>query len=348
MGLDYKDLIYLSTFKDAQDHFGFSRIVVTREQDQWFTVVEKQEPSQPPQVQVKYSGSNGSHAVQTAELVLREKLLAGAEPMVPFGTHFHPTIPVFSSNKLYRYKLYVYSDMHNNNELFTILRRWRRKEAARARMAPYLIASDRLLYLLAAFVPLNEMELIQLPGIADKKLELYGDTLLAILQNFPQRESFPLDWVAQQVSDVEAIEWALNFRIEREARTTVRKQEQMMLDQALLDLIDSETRWAHFISDVTARADRVLNRLKQLQRTNPKVQLYMEREIQKMPCAADLLRYLNQLKATDLQTFQNSQVLLKQLNENLPYLVAAPYTMNQLKFVVAYLDIIQTDQSYSS
>jgi ATP-dependent DNA helicase RecQ len=63
---------------------------------------------------------------------------------------------------------------------------WRREEASRAGMPPYVVAHDRTLEAVAALRPDSLEELAEVPGIGKAKLEKYGDRLLAIVRAHPR------------------------------------------------------------------------------------------------------------------------------------------------------------------
>ncbi|MEF2966906.1 HRDC domain-containing protein [Paenibacillus sp. M1] len=100
-------------------------------------------------------------------------------------------------------KLICYSELHENEALYNELCVWRRKKAASARKAPYLIASNRLLRLVSVFRPQSVEELLQLPGFGEAKAGEFGAELLEMTQS-PGGERpgpFPLDWVEREIDE---------------------------------------------------------------------------------------------------------------------------------------------------
>ena len=69
--------------------------------------------------------------------------------------------------------------------LFEALREYRREQAERQGVPPYVILHDKTLKAIAEIRPGNISRLSQIIGIGAKKIELYGDDLLEIVQQFP-------------------------------------------------------------------------------------------------------------------------------------------------------------------
>jgi hypothetical protein len=67
--------------------------------------------------------------------------------------------------------------------LLDALKSWRTKLAREQSMPPYIIAHDRALAAVAALKPMNEKELLGIPGFGSKKVETYGADILKIVQD---------------------------------------------------------------------------------------------------------------------------------------------------------------------
>ena len=64
---------------------------------------------------------------------------------------------------------------------FEALRAWRREEAARQSVPPYVIFADRTLAELARDRPTTPAALLRVNGVGQAKLERYGAAVLAVL-----------------------------------------------------------------------------------------------------------------------------------------------------------------------
>ncbi len=73
-------------------------------------------------------------------------------------------------------------------KLWDELRAWRKEQAVRQGVPPYVIFHDRALLEVAARKPATDRELLAVPGMGQAKMERYGEGLLALLQDFYGRE----------------------------------------------------------------------------------------------------------------------------------------------------------------
>jgi superfamily II DNA helicase RecQ len=69
----------------------------------------------------------------------------------------------------------------DEDDRFEKLRSWRRIEAQRAKMPPYVIALDSTLRALARVHPKTLVELARVPGMGPRRVESHGEALLALL-----------------------------------------------------------------------------------------------------------------------------------------------------------------------
>src|SRR5690606_40402300 len=66
--------------------------------------------------------------------------------------------------------------------LVEALREWRTRRAATDKVPPYVVLTDVTLLALAEQLPRTEEGLLQIPGIAERKVESYGADILTVLQ----------------------------------------------------------------------------------------------------------------------------------------------------------------------
>ena len=69
----------------------------------------------------------------------------------------------------------------HDQPLFDALRAWRRDEAARQHLPPYVIFHDRTLAEIAAKKPAGLPSLAAISGVGEGKLERYGEAVLEVL-----------------------------------------------------------------------------------------------------------------------------------------------------------------------
>ena len=71
-----------------------------------------------------------------------------------------------------------------NPELIEYLREWRRRVSTRDNLAAFLILHDSSLEDLCRKLPRNRTELLSVSGIGEKKADMYGEAILAALEEF--------------------------------------------------------------------------------------------------------------------------------------------------------------------
>lgn len=143
---------------------------------------------------------------------LAKKLGEGFRPLVE-GV-FHEPGETGGKN-LGAQKLQCYSELYGSEELYTELCAWRRRKAASGRKAPYFIASNRVLRMISAFIPQNEEELLQLPGIGVSKASEHGAEWLEITTKIERTTTFPLDWVYEQLQEEVFLSWLYKQKEQR-------------------------------------------------------------------------------------------------------------------------------------
>lgn len=131
-------------------------------------------------------------------------------------------------------KLYYYSELHKNEPVFEELRAWRRSQAGKEGKAPYIIATNRLLQVIASFLPQTPEELLQIPGFGQYKLNLYGSGILAITTKMSRDWSFPLNWVADKIDYVQYKLWVHHQQQAYEQREAERKNRKLAVLEAAL------------------------------------------------------------------------------------------------------------------
>lgn len=71
-------------------------------------------------------------------------------------------------------------------ELLKKIRQWRYEKAKDLKIPPYVIFNNVTLVDLATRQPMTREELLTISGIGEKKVELYGDEIVMIIQRYNQ------------------------------------------------------------------------------------------------------------------------------------------------------------------
>ncbi|MCB0688297.1 MAG: DNA helicase RecQ [Saprospiraceae bacterium] len=75
-----------------------------------------------------------------------------------------------------------------NNNLLNDLKKWRREQAAEENVPAYIVLTDRVLKEIATRRPTTLLDLINISGIGDHKLEKYGKAIIKNIQEFIQHQ----------------------------------------------------------------------------------------------------------------------------------------------------------------
>lgn len=75
-------------------------------------------------------------------------------------------------------------------ELFQLLKEFRRESALKENVPSFVIFSDKTLIEISNFKPKNESELLKINGIGEKKFEKYGEELLTIINRYLKEKNF--------------------------------------------------------------------------------------------------------------------------------------------------------------
>ena len=119
-------------------------------------------------VRVRGGYSGAVVAVNGSQLSVR--LETGADLIVPSSDVLHVEIPAGSD-----------ASGEADPGLLESLRRWRRETSGRLAVPAYVVMHDATMEAIAVARPLNERQLIGVPGIGPAKLESYGDEILALV-----------------------------------------------------------------------------------------------------------------------------------------------------------------------
>lgn len=175
--------------------------------------------------------------------------------------------------------LQYYSEEHSDEKLYEELRQWRLRQASKEGKSPFLVATNRLLRMICAFLPQTQEELIQLPGLGPNKAGLYGSELLQFTQSFTRTTTFPLDWVEAQVNLVEFDEWKQRER-ERRHQAEQNKKE---LKHRLLEAISRGDSLESMQDEMKLQRRELAMWIEELDREGYDLDSYIESVLQEVP-----------------------------------------------------------------
>lgn len=247
---------------------------------------------------IHYTGEEKAKAWQAAEALQLEKGKDGYTPDSPLLTLTLSAIP---TPYLLLSKLECFSHKHMNHELFQNLRKWRKFASAKAQIPPYFIATDKLLSILATFVPHDKEELMQIPGIGTNKAEQYGNGILEVTKNVPQPYHFPLDWVKEQVSAEELAVWLCEEKVMREEKRQVRREQELADKKRLLEAIQNQDPIDSIAQNLSLSVTQLMKKIIQLSTEGYAVMDYLQQQVDQVTEYEKILAVVSNLGAVRLK-----------------------------------------------
>jgi hypothetical protein len=175
--------------------------------------------------------------------------------------------------------LQCFGELHARQEVFEALREWRKARATADRKAAYAVSTNRILWMISAFLPQSAEELKYIPGWGETKSAAYSAEVTGITKQFARTTTFPLTWVADVLEPDAYAKWLYKqkenkYRGELERHKTKRAilaavQEGSGLDelQALLEIDRRE----------------LVERIEQLDREGYDMAPLLDKELERLP-----------------------------------------------------------------
>ncbi|REK75825.1 HRDC domain-containing protein [Paenibacillus paeoniae] len=175
--------------------------------------------------------------------------------------------------------LQCYGELNADETLFNELREWRRKTAAAEKRSAYLVASNRMLWMISAYVPHNLDELKQLPGWGKSKQEAYGEAVIGLTAGVERATSFPLDWVADNLDEEHYTAWLYKQK-ENKYKGIMDRQQQK---RRILDLLQQSGGLDELQSELKLPRRELLMRIELLEQEGYDVDGLIQRELDTVP-----------------------------------------------------------------
>lgn len=226
------NLIFLSGFEKQNEQGGVvsAQLSVVEELGEWRVWWHEADREGMPVQESWYAGSGWDGMLAGLRERLADKRRDGFRPVIELSAERETG---GTGRWLFLRKLEYYGERHADEQLYEALRRWRNGQAANEGKSPFILASNRLLKMISAFLPHTIEELRQIPGLGEHKAGLYGADILALTEGKERKTTFPLDWVDGAVDGAETEQW-VRERQERRSQSESAKQE---LKRKLLDAV---------------------------------------------------------------------------------------------------------------
>ncbi|MBB3113668.1 biotin operon repressor [Paenibacillus phyllosphaerae] len=186
--------------------------------------------------------------------------------------------PTTGSGSMYA-MLHCYGEANMNAALFDALRDWRRTKAASEKKSAYLVANNRMLWMISAYVPHTAEELDQIPGWGETKQTAYGEEILKLTGTFEQPRPFPLDWVEEALEPQLFTQWLFRQKEAKYKAIMDRQQEKKLLLGAIAD----GKTLAQLQEELSMPRRDLMERIERLEVEGYDIEPLIQRELQHMP-----------------------------------------------------------------
>jgi len=220
-----------------------------------------------------FEGTSWKELLEMFRLELKSKLGEGYTPLIETRTE-ERTFVVSRRVQL----LHCYSENHYQPDAFEKLRLWRREQAKQEGKSAYIIASNRMLQMIAAFLPHTPEELAQIPGIGESRLKAYGEAVLAVTSEFAAETPFPLDWVAAAVHPDDFAAWQMLTERERNRQ----QADRLVSRKQLLENIAQGLGLGELAKTMKTSRRDILNSLEELDREGYDIERLVEAELRQV------------------------------------------------------------------
>jgi hypothetical protein len=231
------NLVFLNSFEKRTEHDGTvsAQVSIAEELGEWSVWWHEPGSEGLPTQESWYTGAAWDEMIAEFRARLTEKRRDGYRPLVEQASERESGS---TGRGLLVRKLEYYGELHADTELYETLRRWRNGQAANEGKSPFILASNRLLKMIAAFVPHTKEELLQLPGLGEHKAGLYGADILALTNCATRQTAFPLDWVEEAVDGAEADQWVRDRQEQRRKGESAKQELKRKLLEAVAGGLD--------------------------------------------------------------------------------------------------------------
>ncbi len=218
------NLVFMNSLerKVEEDRIETAQVLIQENQGVWKVLWHEISDQGKLQESDWFEGRSWDEMLRVFRYRLAEKMALGYTPLL--SSLFDSEENDSDRTKL-RYMLQYYSELHENDQVYQKLRQWRSEKASKSGMTLYLVASNKVLQMISTFLPHTKEELLQIPGLGEKKVEMYGDELIKLTADEKQSRNFPLDWVVELVDQQQLKQWMYKQK-EMRYKQEIEKHEQ--------------------------------------------------------------------------------------------------------------------------
>jgi len=268
------NVIFLSSLEKpvAEDRILMAQVTIGEEHGTWRVFWSEPGPSGKPEQTVWFEGSAWNEMLTVFRQQLGEKLREGYVPLIETASE---STRGGSARQRYTLMMHYYGELRQVPEAYEQLRLWRRGVAEQENKSAYFVASNRVLRMLAAFLPHTLEELLQIPGLGENRAKRYEAGLLAITREYARETTFPLDWVESAVDAAAFDAWLGEERQRKERQESERRSNK----RKLLEAIGAGQSLAELHKLMAMKRTELMDAVEELARDGYDVDTLIEREL---------------------------------------------------------------------
>jgi hypothetical protein len=218
------NLVFLNSFEKRleEDRIATAQVSISEQGGEWSVEWMEMGSDGMPVRDTWFSGMSWKEMIQSFRNRIQNKRSEGYIALVEMCNE-SSILPGGKARTLQM--MHYYSELNSRDDLFQELRVWRNEQASKESKSPFILASNRMLRMISAFLPQTIEELRQIPGFGEYKTGLYGEPLLRMTASYTRNTAFPLSWVAEHIDasgfeDWVRQQWDLRAKNEAERRET--------------------------------------------------------------------------------------------------------------------------------
>lgn len=272
------NLVFLNSFEKVTEQEGVvsAQVSIAEEFGEWRVWWHEKGDQTIPFQESWYTGMAWDEMIAEFRRKVGEKRRDGYRPLVEPDESRQQT---FGGRSAFVRKLELYGERHSDPELYESLRKWRSRQAANEGKSAFIVASNRLLAMISAFLPQTAEELQQIPGFGDQKTALYGEGVLALTAGLARATSFPLDWVDEAIGIQEVEQWLQDRQEERRKGEHAKKELRQLLLQSA-----AEGKTLSAIEPLVSLSRReLITRIEELDKEGYELEPLIEAELAAVP-----------------------------------------------------------------
>ncbi|WP_248930254.1 HRDC domain-containing protein [Paenibacillus hamazuiensis] len=227
------NVVFLTTLekKTTENRVKTARLTIAEQQGEWNAIWSEPRDDGKMQQSVWYEGHSWESLMEAFRQNLYVKQSEGYRPLLDAAVA--DPVELMGERYAQAMMLQYYSEFSSNEELYEQLRQWRREQSAKDGKSPFILATNKTLRMISAFVPHTTEELMQLPGVGEQRAKQYGEAILRLTQPYDREMAFPLNWVENRVNRAEFVLWLQQQKEEKRKAEQQRKELKLSLLEAV-------------------------------------------------------------------------------------------------------------------